>query len=100
MAEGRQKRRRAKQDARREHSKKPPRRRLLSCLAALIGASGLLATVTGLVVARSFDPISDSAADVIGSSPLVAFDGPDDLDALTGAAFAFDHVLPPAALTG
>jgi hypothetical protein len=84
-----------------ERPEKQSRRRLFTGLAALVGASGLLATVTGLVVTRSFDPIADRTADIIGSSPLVVYDdADDDLDALTGAAFAFDHALPAAALTG
>ena len=74
---------------------------MLSGVAALIGASGLLATVTGLVVSRSFDPIADRAADVVGASPLAVYDDAgEDLDALTGSAFAFDHTLPPTALAG
>ena len=73
---------------------------MLSGVAAVVGASGLLATVTGLVVTRSFDPIADGAADVVGASPLVVYeDAADDLDPRNGTAFAVDHVLP-AAVTG
>ncbi|WP_250008064.1 hypothetical protein [Actinoplanes sp. M2I2] len=96
MAKRPQKRRRPRP----EQPEKPSRRRLLSGLAALVGASGLLATVTGLVITRSVDPITDGAADLVGSSPLVVYPDEDDIDALTGAAFAFDRALPATAVKG
>ncbi|PRY20569.1 hypothetical protein [Pseudosporangium ferrugineum] len=76
------------------------RRRFLPGVAALVGASGLLATVTGLVVTRGFDPIADQAKDVVGASPLVVYDDAGDPETLDGTAFAFDHVLPAAVLSG
>jgi hypothetical protein len=64
-------------------------------MAALVGASGLLATVTGLVVNRAFNPIADGVADVVDASPLVAYYAANsEAEALNGIAYAFDHALP------
>ncbi|MET8255348.1 hypothetical protein [Micromonospora sp. NPDC005197] len=74
---------------------------MASRLAAIVGASGLLAALTGVVVARSFDPVVDGAADVIGSDPLQVYAVPDrDLGAELDAAWVSGRPLPSSITTG
>lgn len=65
------------------------RRRFATGVVAVLAASGLLATVTGLVLERGFDRWMDLGADLLGSEPIKVYSEDEGGSAaLWGRAFA------------